>query len=41
MSNPEVAEHMGLSVRTVEAEWAHARAWLKRELAGQPHTPSQ
>ena len=41
MSNPEVAEHMGLSVRTVEAEWAHARAWLKRELAGQPHTPAQ
>ena len=35
MSNPEVAEHMGLSVRTVEAEWAHARAWLKRELSGE------
>jgi RNA polymerase sigma factor (TIGR02999 family) len=41
MSNPEVAEHMGLSVRSVEAEWAHARSWLKRELAGQPHTPAQ
>ena len=36
MTSPEVAEHMGLSVRTVEGEWAHARAWLKRELAGQP-----
>jgi RNA polymerase sigma-70 factor, ECF subfamily len=35
MSNPEVAEHMGVSLRTVEADWTHARAWLKRELAGQ------
>jgi RNA polymerase sigma factor (TIGR02999 family) len=34
MSNPEVAEHLGLSVRTVEADWTHARAWLRRELAG-------
>ena len=33
MSNPEVAEHLGVSVRTVEGDWAHARAWLKRELA--------
>jgi RNA polymerase sigma-70 factor, ECF subfamily len=38
MTNPEVAEHMGLSVRTVEGEWSHARAWLKRELAGQSHS---
>jgi RNA polymerase sigma factor (TIGR02999 family) len=35
MSNPEVAEHLGLSLRTVESDWTHARAWLKRELAGQ------
>ena len=34
MSNPEVAEHLGLSLRTVEGEWTHARAWLKRELSG-------
>jgi RNA polymerase sigma-70 factor, ECF subfamily len=34
MSNPEVAEHLGLSVRTVEGDWTHARAWLKRELTG-------
>ena len=34
MSNPEVAEHLGVSVRTVEGDWTHARAWLKRELAG-------
>jgi RNA polymerase sigma factor (TIGR02999 family) len=32
LSVPEVAEHMQLSIRTVEAEWTHARAWLKREL---------
>jgi RNA polymerase sigma factor (TIGR02999 family) len=35
MSNPEVAEHLGVSVRTVEGDWTHARAWLKRALAGQ------
>jgi RNA polymerase sigma factor (TIGR02999 family) len=35
MSSPEVAEHLGLSVRTVEGDWTHARAWLKRELAGE------
>jgi RNA polymerase sigma-70 factor (ECF subfamily) len=36
MSSPEVAEQLGLSLRTVESDWTHARAWLKRELAGQP-----
>jgi RNA polymerase sigma factor (TIGR02999 family) len=41
MSSPEVAEHMGLSLRTVESDWTHARAWLKRELAGQPHSASE
>jgi len=34
LSVPEVAEHMGVSARTVESDWTHARAWLKRELAG-------
>ena len=36
LSVPEVAEHMGVSARTVESDWTHARAWLKRALAGQP-----
>jgi len=36
LSVPEVAEHLGLSARTVESDWTHARAWLKRELSGQP-----
>ena len=35
MSNPEIAEHLGLSLRTVEGDWTFARAWLKRELAGE------
>jgi RNA polymerase sigma factor (TIGR02999 family) len=35
MSSPEVAEHLGVSVRTVEGDWTHARAWLRRALAGQ------
>jgi RNA polymerase sigma factor (sigma-70 family) len=30
---PEVAIILGVSSRTVEGDWAHARAWLKRELA--------
>jgi RNA polymerase sigma factor (TIGR02999 family) len=33
LSSPEVAEHLGVSVRTVESDWTHARAWLKRELS--------
>jgi RNA polymerase sigma factor (TIGR02999 family) len=37
MSSREVAEHLELSLRTVEGDWAHARAWLKRELSGKPH----
>ena len=34
LSVPELAEHMGLSARTVESDWTHARAWLRRELSG-------
>jgi RNA polymerase sigma factor (TIGR02999 family) len=34
MSSPEAAEHLGVSVRTVEGDWTHAKAWLRRELAG-------
>ena len=33
MSSPEVAEHLGVSVRTVEGDWTHAKAWLRRELS--------
>ncbi len=29
---PEVASCLGVSVRTVEAEWTMAKAWLKRQL---------
>jgi RNA polymerase sigma factor (sigma-70 family) len=29
----EVAEALGVSKRTVEADWTHARAWLRRELS--------
>ena len=36
LSVPEVAEHMSVSTRTVESDWTHARAWLKRELAAPP-----
>jgi RNA polymerase sigma factor (TIGR02999 family) len=28
----EVAEHLGVSIRTVESDWARARGWLKKEL---------
>jgi RNA polymerase sigma-70 factor, ECF subfamily len=39
MTTPEVAEHLGVSTRTVEGEWTHARAWLKRELANPTAAP--
>ncbi len=35
LSSPEVAEHLKVSVRTVESDWTHARAWLKRDFSGQ------
>ena len=37
MSNPEVAEHLQISLRTVESDWTFARAWLKRDLSGEAH----
>jgi RNA polymerase sigma factor (sigma-70 family) len=30
---PEVAEVLGVSHRTVEEHWVHARAWLRRRLS--------
>lgn len=33
LSAPEAAAVLGVSLRTVEGDWTHARAWLKRELA--------
>jgi RNA polymerase sigma factor (sigma-70 family) len=33
LSVPEVAEHLGVSVSTIEGKWAHARAWLRRDLS--------
>jgi RNA polymerase sigma factor (TIGR02999 family) len=34
MTAPEVADHLELSLRTVESDWTHARAWLRRALSG-------
>lgn len=34
LSVAEVAEVIGVSKRTVEGDWKHARVWLQRELAG-------
>lgn len=34
LSNPEVADALEVSIRTVESDWAMARAWLKREIEG-------
>jgi RNA polymerase sigma factor (TIGR02999 family) len=33
----EAAEVMGVSLRTVERYWLHARTWMYRELEGSPH----
>ncbi len=32
MTMEEIARALGVSVRTVERDWAHARAWLRRAL---------
>jgi RNA polymerase sigma factor (TIGR02999 family) len=32
LTNEEVGEVMGMSLRTVEREWRKARAWLRREI---------
>ena len=34
LSVDEIAAVLGVSKRTVEGEWAHSRAWLRRELGG-------
>jgi len=31
----QVAEALGVSKRTAEGDWRHARAWLRRELSGE------
>ncbi len=33
LTNTEVAEALGVSLRTVEADWTFAKAWLRRELS--------
>jgi len=35
LSTEETAEAMGMSQRTVEREWATAKAWLRAQLAGE------
>jgi hypothetical protein len=32
MKLPEIAQLLGVSLRTVEDDWSVARAWLKRAL---------
>lgn len=34
LSNAEIADELGISVTTVEADWRHARAWLAKRLEG-------
>jgi RNA polymerase sigma factor (TIGR02999 family) len=33
LSNPEIAEYLGVSTRSVTRDWLHARTWLRRELS--------
>jgi RNA polymerase sigma factor (TIGR02999 family) len=35
MTNQEVAENLGVTERTVERQWAYAKAWLFREIQDQ------
>lgn len=34
LSMPQVAQALGISLRTAENDWAFAKAWLRRELSG-------
>jgi DNA-directed RNA polymerase specialized sigma24 family protein len=36
LENEEIAETLGISLATVERDWALARAWLHRELDAGP-----
>lgn len=36
LSVEEAAEALGVSAATVKRDWSRARAWLLRELRGQP-----
>lgn len=33
LSFEDIAEHLSVSLRTVQGDWMHARAWLKRALS--------
>lgn len=33
LSHAQVSDVLGISLRTVEADWAHAKTWLRRELS--------
>ena len=37
LTEPEIAEVIGVTERTVRNDWRAARAWLRRELAGDGH----
>ena len=36
LTKREVMDEFGVSKRTVELEWTMIRAWLRRELSGEP-----
>ena len=38
LSVEEAGEVLGVSPRTVKGDWRVARAWLRRELQGEPGT---
>ena len=35
LTNPEISQVLGISTSTVERDWRHARAWLRREFLGE------
>ncbi|HEX6972854.1 MAG TPA: sigma-70 family RNA polymerase sigma factor [Vicinamibacterales bacterium] len=39
LTTAEIADHLGVSVATVERDWKFARAWLYRVIAGDETTP--
>ena len=39
LANEEIATSLDVSTRTVESDWAFARAWLRREIGGASESP--
>ena len=40
LTMPQAAEALGVSLATVENDWAYAKSWLRLQISDSPHPPS-